>query len=140
MRKLIDQLRDGVAFDRASFERFVAHGNVADKLSMFAANGNEAYRSAHRTQDIENGGTRGIQPYVVNHQIRFRKHHRRRQKKYGGRKITGNRERAPFQARPSMNADCATLVFEASAKFSESQFRMVSRAHRFRYRSYALCE
>ena len=39
-----------------------------------------------------------------------------------------------------MNADRAAFVIEARAKFGESQFRVVARAHRFRYRSHAVRE
>ena len=87
---------------------------------------------------IENGGARRIEAHVVNHDIRFRKHQRRRQKKHSGRKIAGNSERAPLQARPSMNADRAALAIDARAKFGEREFRVVARAHRLGHGRHAL--
>src|ERR1019366_7184826 len=69
--KLIDQLRDSVAFNDPSLERLVTDGDVANKFAVRAANGDQADRRSHGTQDVEHGSACGIQADIVDDQVRI---------------------------------------------------------------------
>ena len=100
----------------------------------------QADRRSHGSQNIEHRGARGIQADVVDHQVRIRQHHRRRQKENSRGDIAGDVHGASDKVRFAVDAHRVAIDIHARAELGESEFGMIARSNRFNHGGHALGE